>query len=225
MKKIKEVLEFYQEIGVEFLQINNAPKQASKQINQKSSLAKINEEIYLCQKCPLFKTKNNYVPGEGRINPDIMFIGEGPGGDEDRLGKPFVGKAGKLLDRLLEKTGNSRKEFFIGNIVKCRPPGNRNPKSDEIKACMGFLLRQIKVIKPKVIVCLGKIAMNNLLNKDQSIMKNHGKIFDFNGIPLVPTIHPSYILHQSSLGKEAVSKSKWIIWNDIQVAMSIAKTK
>ncbi|MCP4216604.1 MAG: uracil-DNA glycosylase [bacterium] len=211
MNVITEILEFYKEIGVEFVE--------QEQKNPSIEMNKVNSEITSCTKCPLHKDKKNYVPGEGPIDPKIMFIGEGPGETEDSFGKPFIGKAGQLLDKVIGKMGYSRETVFVGNIVKCRPPHNRDPLPDEVAACMPYLERQIAILSPKVIVCLGKVPMNNLLGTSNSIMKERGKVFDFRGIPLIPTYHPAYILHLKE--KEAVSKAKWDMWNDMQKAMAM----
>lgn len=228
MENLKEVLQFYQEIGAEYLNLGDEMDgyitiPVKTPPSGQGSLEEVNRRIYSCQKCPLHQTKQHYVPGEGSLNPDIMFIGEGPGRDEDLQGKPFVGKAGALLDKLILKMGYRRSDLFIGNIVKCRPPKNRDPQPPEVAACIPYLKEQIKIIHPRVIVCLGKVAMNNLLNRQLSIMKVHGQEFEFEGIPVIPTIHPSYILHQSNRGKEAVSSAKWMMWEDIQHALARAK--
>jgi len=224
MDNMRQVLEFYREIGAGFLQIpRSKPGSHPGHSPQPPSLEELHREIHSCQKCSLHKTRNRCVPGEGKLQPLLMFVGEGPGADEDRAGRPFVGRAGRLLDRLIQKTGYRREDFFIGNIVKCRPPSNRNPLPEEIEACIGYLYQQIGIIQPRVLVCLGKVAMNSLLGQNLSIMKNHGQVFEFRGIPLVPTIHPSYILHKSKAGREAVSQAKWMMWNDIQVALSLAR--
>jgi DNA polymerase len=161
------------------------------------------------------------VPGEGSVEPDIIFIGEGPGETEDNFGRPFVGKAGQLLDKLIDRMGYSRESVFIGNIVKCRPPGNRDPLPDEVSACKPYIERQIDILKPKVIVCLGKVALNNLLGQNYSIMKERGKLFYFKNIPVIPTYHPAYILRQTTA--ESTSKAKWDTWNDMQKALEIVK--
>ncbi len=192
----------------------------SQEIND--SIEKINNEIFKCNLCPLHNTKNNFVPGEGSLNPSIMFIGEGPGEQEDNSGKPFVGDAGLLLDKIIEKMGYNRKLIYIANILKCRPPRNRTPLVAEAKACLPYLKRQIAVLKPKVIVCLGKTATNYLLGKDFSITRVRGKKFEYNNIPVIPTFHPSYILHQRT--KETISKAKWEVWSDMEKALSIVKT-
>ncbi len=213
MEEISEILKFYKEIGAEFLEGERQDPQAD--------LDEVTREILHCTKCELHKNKKNYVPGEGCINPDMMFIGEGPGETEDNFGRPFIGRAGQLLDRVIAKMGYSRETVFIGNIIKCRPPGNRDPLKEEVEACRPYLIRQIEILSPKVIICLGKVAMNNLLGTDYSIMKERGKLFEFRGIPVLPTFHPSYILHQRT--KEAISKAKWDIWHDMEKVLTLIR--
>ena len=214
MKEIVDVLNFYKEIGASFVEFDRR--------NAKSGLNEINREIFNCRKCNLHKTKTNYVPGEGSSNPDILFIGEGPGETEDKFGRPFIGKAGQILDRIIEKMGYTRETVFIGNIVKCRPPGNRDPLKDEVHACLPYLKDQIMVLKPKVLVCLGKVAFNNLMGTSSPITSVRGKIFSFNDVPVVPTFHPSYILHKRA--KEEKSRAKWDIWNDMQKVLELVKS-
>jgi DNA polymerase len=161
------------------------------------------EEIYStvknCKKCRLWKKRNEAVPGEGPGNADLLFIGEAPGREEDNKGKPFVGKAGSFLDELLDSIGIERNQVFITNIVKCRPPGNRDPKEDEIKKCTSYLDRQIQLIKPKIISTLGRFATSYILNKygleDKSMNKAHGNIFKVSNlqgtIKIIPQYHPA----------------------------------
>jgi DNA polymerase len=211
--QLKEVLEFYREIGVEFLEVQ--ADDPGLLINE------IHNEIKQCTKCPLHKTKLHYVPGEGSLSPDIFFIGEGPGETEDRFGRPFIGKAGQLLDKVLKKMGYDREKVFIGNILKCRPPNNRNPMKDEVDACLPYLKRQIEVLNPKVLVCLGKVALENLLGAQYSISRVRGQRFEFSGVPVIPTFHPSYILRQRL--QSEISKVKWNVWEDMQKVLSIVK--
>lgn len=213
MDELKEILTFYKEIGAEFIE--------RVQEEQPEGLEQVTRDILACTKCPLHETKKNYVPGEGGLNPDIMFIGEGPGETEDNFGRPFIGKAGQLLDKMIAKMGYGRETVFIGNIVKCRPPNNRDPLKEEVGACLPYLIRQLEVLRPKVIICLGKVAMNNLLGTQYSIMRERGRVFRFQGIPVIPTYHPAYILRQR--GKEDVSKAKWDTWHDMEKAMGIVK--
>jgi len=215
MNQIVEILKFYKEIGAEFLERRTTEKT--------DSMTEITRDIMSCTRCPLHKTKKNYVPGEGCLTPPIMFIGEGPGETEDNFGRPFIGNAGQTLDKVIEKMGYTRETVFIGNIVKCRPPANRDPLKEEVDMCLPFLIRQIKLLKPKVIVCLGKVAMNNLLGANFSIKEKRGIQMEFNGIPVIPTYHPSYILHQQT--KEAISKAKWEMWDDMQKVLAIVNPK
>lgn len=216
MNAIEEVLKFYKEIGAEFVELAGKPAPAV-------DFNEINRRIMSCTKCELHKTKKKYVPGEGSIHPDVMFIGEGPGETEDNFGRPFIGKAGQLLDKMIEKMGYSRSTVFIGNIVKCRPPGNRDPLPGEVEACKPYIVAQVQALKPKVIVCLGKVAMNNLLGTSYSIMAKRGQQFDFMGIPVIPTYHPAYILRQRS--KQDISKAKWDTWHDMEKVLALVKGK
>jgi len=213
MSELEEILKFYREIGAEFVEYQ--------QEDPILDTNEINRQIMSCTKCPLHKTKKNYVPGEGSLDPDIMFIGEGPGETEDNFGRPFVGRAGQLLDKMIVRMGYTRETVFIGNIVKCRPPNNRDPLKDEVDACKPYLMAQIEILKPKVIVCLGKVAMNNLLGVSYSIMRERGKQFEFMGIPVIPTFHPAYILRQKA--REAISKAKWDTWHDMEKVLAIVK--
>ena len=148
-----------------------------------------------CAACALHAKRTNTVFGVGDENADWMFVGEGPGADEDALGDPFVGQAGKLLDNMLAAIKLSRGEnVYIANIVKCRPPGNRNPEPGEAAECLPFLRRQIELVKPKLIIALGRVAALNLLEKDASIASLRGRVLDFAGTPLVVTYHPAYLL-------------------------------
>ncbi len=213
MNELNEILTFYKEIGADFVEKHEE--------NPTMEASEVRGEIMRCTKCHLHKTKQNYVPGEGSLNPDIMFVGEGPGETEDKFGKPFIGKAGQLLDKLIVKMGYSRESVFIGNIVKCRPPNNRDPEPGEVAACKPYLIRQIQILKPKVIVCLGRVAMNNLLGASYSIMRERGKQFEFMGIPVIPTYHPAFLLRQK--GKEATSKAKWETWHDMEKVLQLVK--
>ena len=176
------------------------------------SLAAVAGELGACDRCPLCRTRTNTVPGEGVDRPLVMVIGEGPGADEDATGRPFVGKAGQLLDRMLAAIGLSRnKNCFIANVVKCRPPGNRNPFPDEMLACTPFLGRQIAILKPKLLFCVGKVAANKLLNNYsiEAIGKLRGRFFSYGDIPLIATYHPSAVLRDSSLRKP--------VWDDLRL--------
>ncbi len=151
-----------------------------------------------CKKCKLYSTRQNIVFGVGNENAEIMFIGEGPGGDEDRIGEPFVGKAGQLMNKAFDVVGIKREEVYIANIVKCRPPSNRDPQEDEITACMNYLRNQVMIIKPKIIVLLGRIALQNILGKECKITACRGKWIEKKGIMYMPTWHPAALLRDET---------------------------
>ncbi len=158
----------------------------------------LEESIKGCNKCKLFSTRQNIVFGVGNKNTKIMFIGEGPGADEDRLGEPFVGRAGKLMDKAFQIVGLNRDEIYITNIVKCRPPGNRNPEEDECQACMNYLRNQVMLIKPQIIVLLGSIALKHILGKEYGITASRGKWVEKKGIKYMPTWHPAALLRDET---------------------------
>jgi uracil-DNA glycosylase family 4 len=157
-------------------------------------LVEIRDEIGECTRCKLSERRTNIVFGVGNSRADLMFIGEGPGADEDAQGEPFVGRAGKKLDEMIKAIGLERKDVYIANIVKCRPPGNRDPEKDEIATCVRFLHDQIDAIRPKVIVTLGSPATKTLLNSKIGITKIRGDWQEFRGIHVMPTFHPAYLL-------------------------------
>ena len=158
----------------------------------------LEKSIVNCQKCKLCKTRQNIVFGTGNKNADIMFIGEGPGADEDRQGEPFVGRAGKLMNMAFQMLGIERKEVYIANIVKCRPPGNRNPEEDEAEACMDYLRNQVILVKPKIIVLLGSVALKHILGKEYGITATRGKVIEKKGIIYIPTWHPAALLRDET---------------------------
>ncbi len=158
------------------------------------NLEELNSMISDCQLCPLGKTRNKFVFGIGNPNADAMLIGEAPGADEDLQGEPFVGRAGKLLTDILKAINFTRDEVYIANILKCRPPGNRDPLPSEMETCMPYLLKQIELIKPKVILCLGRVAANGLLNKKLTLSALRENIYDFYGIKVIVTYHPAALL-------------------------------
>ena len=147
-----------------------------------------------CNKCKLCKTRQNIVFGTGNKHAKLMFIGEGPGADEDRLGEPFVGRAGKLMNLAFETLGIDRKEVYIANVVKCRPPGNRNPEEDEAMACLNYLRNQVILVQPEIIVLLGSVALKNILGKEYGITASRGKWVEKKGIKYMPTWHPAALL-------------------------------
>jgi len=178
--------------------------------NKKSvmTLSALQRAVKGCQKCNLASTRGNVVFGEGSNTSKIMFIGEAPGEEEDIQGRPFVGKAGKLLDQLIERIGLRRESVYICNVLKCRPPNNRDPDASEIGSCKTYLLSQIDLIKPKIICTLGRHAYNTLLNVDERITKVRGTLKAYKGMKLLPTYHPSFLLRNQDKIKEA--------WEDME---------
>lgn len=168
----------------------------------------LENSIKNCEKCKLCKTRKNIVFGSGNKNADIMFIGEGPGADEDEKGEPFVGKAGKLMDKAFEGVGVDRKNVYIANIVKCRPPQNRVPEKDEATACIDYLRNQVMLIKPKIIVLLGSTALKNILGEEYSITKVRGNFIQKKDITYMPTFHPAALLRDET--------KKIEFWQDLE---------
>jgi DNA polymerase len=170
-------------------------------------------EAATCVRCGLAETRTQVVFGVGDPQADLLFVGEGPGAEEDRLGQPFVGRSGKLLDQLvLEEMGLTRDRFYIANVVKCRPPENRNPEPDEVESCEPFLRRQLDLIQPRVIVALGKFAVQTLLRSKAPISRLRGQWHDYQGIRLMPTFHPAYLLRNPG--------EKRVVWEDIKQVMA-----
>ena len=176
------------------------------------TLASIAAEIGACRLCPLAATRKNVVPGQGLLKPDVMFVGEGPGADEDEQGLAFVGRAGQLLTKMINAMGYTREQVFIGNIVKCRPPGNRVPTPEEMEGCIPYLKRQIAVIQPKLIVCLGATAARGLVNETMPIGKARGSWRQFEGIPVMLTFHPAYLLRDP--------RQKAPCWADLKAVLA-----
>ena len=178
-----------------------------------ASLKDVTAHIAQCHNCPLCQERSHTVPGEGNAEePDIMFVGEGPGAEEDAQGRPFVGKAGKLLDKMIDAMGYRREEIYIANVVKCRPPGNRKPQREEMDMCLPYLHQQIRLIRPSVIVGLGGTAMEGLLGKPVGITRMRGIWQECQGIKLMPTFHPSYLLRDPAKKKDA--------WLDLQAVLA-----
>lgn len=175
------------------------------------ALAGVAEEVARCTKCSLHETRTKPVPGQGSARPEIMFIGEAPGYDEDRQGLPFVGRAGELLTKMIDAMGFTREEVFIGNILKCRPPNNRVPLPDEMDTCLPYLKRQIAALCPKVIITLGATAAKGLLDTTTGITKLRGQWRRFEGIDVMPTYHPAYLLRTPSAKREA--------WEDLKAVL------
>lgn len=209
LKDIQNLLEYHQTMGVTEIPIVKRPKTSS----SPGTLEELRDEIGACTRCKLHKDRTNLVFGTGNPKAKLMFVGEGPGRDEDVQGLPFVGRAGQLLTKIIEAMGFKREEVYIANIVKCRPPQNRNPEPDEIKTCFPFLAKQIEIIQPKAIICLGKFAAQTILNTESPITYLRGKFSEFNGIPVMATYHPAYLLRNPNAKKD--------VWEDVKQVMKI----
>ena len=177
------------------------------------TLLRIREDLGECTRCKLHKHRHTIVFGDGNPNAQLVFVGEGPGADEDAQGLPFVGRAGKLLTQMIEAMGLQRKDVYICNVVKCRPPENRTPEEDEVSTCSPYLLRQLDVISPKVIVCLGAVAAKTLLKTNRGISHFRGEWLDFRSSKLMATYHPAYLLRNPNAKPE--------VWKDLQKVMAI----
>jgi uracil-DNA glycosylase len=213
-------LRFLREIGVEDLVCSprqGAAKPRLPEAGLPAGLEDLHREILSCGRCGLAKGRIQAVPGEGSPRAELMFVGEGPGRDEDEQGRPFVGRAGQLLTKIIAAMGFSREQVFIANIVKCRPPENRVPHKDEVAACTPYLLRQIEIIHPRVIVTLGKTATDHFLpDLDGSMTSIRGRFYDWNGIRIMPTFHPSYLIRN-----EGNRTPKKMVWDDMQLVMAL----
>ena len=167
------------------------------------SWAQLYEDLSGCQRCRLCEHRSHVVPGEGNPNARLMFIGEGPGQEEDRQGRPFVGRSGELLTRMIHAIGIERSEVYICNVVKCRPPQNRNPEPDEAEACLNYLRAQVALVRPRVIVLLGKVACRYTLGEEIFITRDHGRWFERKGTWFIPTFHPSALLRDPTKKRDA----------------------
>jgi DNA polymerase len=206
-KEALRMIELYQALGVESLPLPEIKTAKGKNTRRKVVLAKTEKESALrgvrelmgeCTRCKLSSGRTNIVFGEGNPGAEIMFIGEAPGREEDLQARPFVGDAGKLLTSLIEKMGFGREEVYIANICKCRPPMNRDPEEDEIAACIPFLKSQLEIISPRAIMALGRVSAQTLLKSAVQISRLRGRFHEYEGIPLMPTFHPAYLLRSRS---------------------------
>ena len=216
MKQALVWLTWYRDMGVDLLEKTvSRSLEAVECVNRPVTLSMIREEIGDCTRCKLSSGRTHIVFGSGNPQAKLMFVGEGPGADEDLQGLPFVGKAGQLLTKMIMAMGMTREEVYIANIVKCRPPDNRPPQSDEIEACSPFLFKQIRAIRPEIICALGTFAAQTLLSTKTPISRLRGKFHDFHGINVLPTFHPAYLLRNPSEKKTA--------WEDLQIIMHALK--
>jgi DNA polymerase len=189
-----------------FLNVTAPPDNAA---DKSALLDQIRARVCACTKCPhLARTRTQTVFGVGNPDADLMFVGEAPGADEDEQGEPFVGRAGQLLTKIIEAIGMKREEVLIGNVNRCRPPGNRAPTTEEATTCKPYLLREIAIVQPKVIVVLGNTAMKNLLDTREGITRLRGRFQDYKGIKVMPTFHPAYLLRDPSKKRET--------WEDLK---------
>jgi len=220
---LKSYLEYLKGIGIEALDVfeskpEGASPNSSPHLSIGPTLEAVRRELGNCQRCKLHQTRRTLVFGEGNEKATLMFIGEGPGYDEDVQGRPFVGKAGQLLTKIIQSIHLQREEVYIANIIKCRPPQNRNPEPDEIQRCHPFLLKQIHAIQPKIICALGTFAAQTLLKTDAKITTLRGRFFDRGGIKVIPTYHPAYLLRNPERKREVWEDmkkiSEWIAGDD-----------
>lgn len=205
---IRCYLETLRDIGVRELYLE---KPLPMPRTREQLLAELEKEVSSCRKCPLNENRTQTVFGQGNRNARLVFVGEAPGAEEDRQGLAFVGRAGQLLTRIIEAMGLRREDVYICNVLKCRPPGNRDPEMSEIIACEPYLLRQLELIRPEVMVALGRVAIQTLLRDKTPISRIRGKWHDYHGIPLMPTFHPAYLL------RNPYEKRK--VWEDMQEVM------
>ena len=233
MNQLAEHLRFYEELGVTGVSRDPkwrrrggpaaAPAAADTAVeavpvmvarSEAEALAAIRDDIGECTRCKLHTLgRKQIVFGVGNPSADLMFVGEAPGADEDEQGVPFVGRAGQLLTKMIEAMGLTREDVYIANVLKCRPPGNRNPEPDEIATCEPFLFRQLASIDPKVVIALGAFAARTLLKTQDPISRLRGRVYDFRGAKLIPTFHPSFLLRSPAYKREA--------WEDLKKALAL----
>jgi len=209
---LEDKLKYFSQLGAEFV--------SSPSSSEDSPYLFLKERILNCQKCPLSQGRKNAVPGEGNLGTELMFVGEAPGRDEDIQGQPFVGRAGQLLTKIIHAMKFKREEVYITNIVKCRPPENRTPHKQEIEMCQGYLREQLGMIKPKVIVTLGKVAADFFIQSKLGMTALRGNFYEFNNIKVMPTFHPSYIIRN-----EGNKELKKMVWEDMQKVMAFLGKK
>ncbi len=212
-------LETWQAFGIHTLKTEetNFPSPSGSQNSESApDINELESSVSRCQKCSeLAKTRTQTVFGTGRTDADLVFVGEAPGFDEDKQGKPFVGRAGQLLTRMILAMGFKREDVYICNVLKCRPSQNRNPLPEEVKNCHSYLISQLDIIKPRVIVALGKFAAQTLLASDTPISRLRGNFYEYRNIPLMPTFHPAYLLRNE--------RDKKLAWEDLKQVMSLLK--
>ena len=228
--QVGNALKFFEEIGAEFVVKRKtagpvpaaaAPLEGTVQPSPaRDALGAACAEVLVCQKCPLARLRAKAVPGEGGLESGLMFVGEAPGADENIQGRPFVGRAGQLLTKIIKAMHFDRSEVYITNVVKCQPPGNRTPLSSEIDVCSPYLLRQIEAIQPAVIVALGSVAAGFFIPGNIKISGLRGTFFDFGRVKVMPTFHPSYLVRN-----EGNRQIKQAVWDDMQKVMALLGKK
>jgi DNA polymerase len=237
LEDLEERLKFFQEIGADFL-FKPAPTARPKAAASpapaaalpapglldlppaRRGLEAIRAEVLACRKCGLAAGRTQAVPGEGDPRAELMFVGEGPGRDEDLQGRPFVGRAGQLLTRIIAAMGFDRSQVFIVNIVKCRPPENRAPHGDEVEACTPYLLEQVGAVRPRVLVALGKTATDYFIPNGKAMGALRGSFGTWHGIPVMPTFHPAYLIRNE--GNKSIKK---MVWDDMRRVMAFLAGK
>lgn len=212
-KQARQFLETERAFGVHEIAAPARPAAAPSAAagSKKERLAALEAQYKNCLACPLSATRTQVVFGTGNPDAKLMFVGEAPGFEEDKQGKPFVGAAGQLLTKIIGAMKLTRDDVYIANILKCRPPQNRNPLPSEIASCSPILMKQIEIIEPKILCALGKFAAQTLLSTETSIMRLRGRFQDWNGIPLMPTLHPAYLLRNP--------EDKKLVWEDMKLIM------
>jgi len=204
---LRTYLEYLKGMGITSLPVReDTPEKVTRP--EIPTLADVKKELGDCRRCKLHRTRKTIVFGEGNEKAALMFVGEGPGYDEDVQGRPFVGKAGQLLTKIIESINLSREEVYIANIIKCRPPQNRNPELDEIESCNPFLMKQIRVIQPKIICALGTFSAQTLLKTDTKITALRGNLYHLDGIKIIPTYHPAFLLRNPERKRD--------VWEDMK---------
>jgi uracil-DNA glycosylase family 4 len=214
LQSLEEKLNFLAQLGVDFVFAED------KKARRHDFLLSLHQRILRCRLCPLADHREKAVPGEGDFDADLMFVGEAPGADEDTQGRPFVGRAGQLLTRIIEAMKFKRDDVFITNVVKCRPPDNRTPFKEEIETCQPYLLAQVEAIHPRMIVTLGKVATDFFVPIGASMSSLRGNFYEFGKILVMPTFHPSYVIRN-----EGNKNIKRLVWQDMQKVMSVLGKK
>jgi DNA polymerase len=210
--ELEERVRMFSQLGLDFI-----PTPAASEDYSYSSLEK---RILECQKCPLSRERTQAVPGEGSLTAELMFVGEAPGRDEDIQGRPFVGRAGQLLTKIIQAMNFQRDDVYITNVLKCRPPNNRTPQRAEVERCQGYLIEQIKMINPRVIVTLGRVATDFFIKSRESMTSLRGEFYDYESIRIMPTFHPSYLIRNEN--NRALKK---MVWEDMKKVMAFLGKK